>query len=81
MPELSRLFTGRYSSSFPCHTLAFHEFCVPEQKPIAALQVDNINKDDYFAKNAEFAAWLREEKGKFFNQMDSDETRALFGRV
>ena len=44
------------------------------------LQIENIDKDDYFAKNAEFTAWLREQRGKFFNEMDSDETRALFGR-
>jgi hypothetical protein len=28
--------------------------------------VDPISKDDYFLKNAEFAAWLRESRGKFF---------------
>ena len=43
-------------------------------------QIVTITKDDYFAKNAEFTAWLRDEKGKLFNDMDADETRALFGR-
>ncbi len=44
-----------------------------------ALQIDTIDKDDYFAKNAEFTAWLREQRSKYFNEMDSHETRALFG--
>ena len=44
------------------------------------MQIDNITKDDYFAKNAEFTAWLRDEKGKLFNDMDADETRAFFGK-
>lgn len=41
-------------------------------------QIESIDKDDYFAKNAEFTAWLREQRSKYFNEMDSDETRALF---
>lgn len=41
-------------------------------------QINTITKDDYFAKNAEFTAWLRDEKGKLFNDMDADATRALF---
>lgn len=45
----------------------------------SAMQIDPIDRDDYFAKNAEFSTWLRDSKGKFFNEMDSDETRALFG--
>ena len=44
-----------------------------------ALQIDPIDKDDYFAKNAEFTAWLREQRSKYFNEMDSHETRELFG--
>ena len=47
----------------------------------SAMQIDPIDRDDYFAKNAEFSAWLRDSKGKFFNEMDSDETRALFGML
>lgn len=43
------------------------------------MQIEQISADDYFAKNAEFTAWLRDERGKFFNEMDADETRALFG--
>ena len=43
------------------------------------MQIDHINKDDYFVKNAEFTTWLREHRSKFFNELDSNETRALFG--
>lgn len=48
---------------------------------MCCLQIDSIDKDDYFIKNAEFTTWLREHKSKFFNEMDSDETRALFGKI
>lgn len=43
------------------------------------LQISTIDKDDYFVKNAEFTAWLRDKQGKFFNELDSDQSRALFG--
>ena len=43
------------------------------------LQITTIDKDDYFVKNAEFTAWLRDKKGKFFNELDSVQSRALFG--
>ncbi|DBB00835.1 TPA: hypothetical protein ACH3X1_000762 [Trebouxia sp. C0004] len=50
-----------------------------DAKPLDSnTQIENIDKDDYFAKNAEFTAWLREQRSKYFNEMDSDETRALF---
>lgn len=45
------------------------------------MQIQSIDKDDYFLKNAEFTTWLREHRSKFFNEMDSDETRALFGKI
>ena len=68
--------------SAACHQLLIKAGCstfVPCKWYYAMLQIDNIDKDDYFAKNAEFTAWLREQRGKFFNEMDSIETRALFG--
>lgn len=37
-----------------------------------------ISKDDYFAKNNEFATWLKEEKGKFFSDLSSESARDLF---
>ncbi|DBB00478.1 hypothetical protein WJX82_000952 [Trebouxia sp. C0006] len=50
-----------------------------DAKPLDSnTQIDTIDKDDYFAKNAEFTAWLREQRSKYFNEMDSHETRALF---
>ncbi|KAL3162158.1 hypothetical protein ABBQ32_009866 [Trebouxia sp. C0010 RCD-2024] len=45
----------------------------------SSTQITNIGKDDYFVKNAEFTTWLTEHRSKFFNELDSDETRALFG--
>lgn len=43
------------------------------------VQVDNISDEDYFAKNIEFAMWLKEAKGLFFSNLSSEETHKLFG--
>lgn len=37
-----------------------------------------LSKDDYFAKNNEFAAWLKEEKNVFFSDLLSESARELF---
>uniref|UniRef100_A0A0D3GI94 Uncharacterized protein n=1 Tax=Oryza barthii TaxID=65489 RepID=A0A0D3GI94_9ORYZ len=37
-----------------------------------------ISKDEYFAKNNEFATWSKEEKGKFFSDLSSESARDLF---
>ncbi|XP_062218309.1 style cell-cycle inhibitor 1-A-like isoform X2 [Phragmites australis] len=37
-----------------------------------------ISKDDYFAKNNEFATWLKEEKSKYFSDLSSESARDLF---
>lgn len=39
-----------------------------------------ISEDDYFSRNPEFSAWLSAEKGKFFNQLTAEESRALFAK-
>lgn len=40
--------------------------------------VKEISKDDYFAKNNEFATWLKEEKGKYFSDLSSESAHDLF---
>ncbi|KOM38166.1 hypothetical protein LR48_Vigan03g154800, partial [Vigna angularis] len=37
-----------------------------------------LSKDDYFAKNNEFAAWLKEEKNVFFSDLLSESAHELF---
>nr|BAH79966.1 hypothetical protein [Oryza sativa Indica Group] len=37
-----------------------------------------ISKDDYFAKNKEFATWSKDENGKFFSDLSSESARDLF---
>ncbi len=32
------------------------------------------------AKNPEFTAWLREVHGRFFNELETDDARALFAQ-
>ena len=41
-------------------------------------QVNSISEDDYFAKNAEFTTWLKEQRQLFFNDLSAEETRRLF---
>lgn len=63
-----------------CHTVSTAGVLEKGCDILCYWQIEGINKDDYFVKNAEFTTWLREHKSKFFNEMDSDETRALFGK-
>ncbi|WOL03369.1 hypothetical protein Cni_G12089 [Canna indica] len=39
---------------------------------------EELSKDDYFAKNNEFATWLKEERGMYFSDLSSDAARELF---
>ncbi|CAL9114722.1 splicing factor, arginine serine-rich 12 [Musa troglodytarum] len=39
---------------------------------------EELSKDDYFAKNNEFATWLKEERGIYFSELSSDAARELF---
>ncbi|KAI0640188.1 hypothetical protein C8Q77DRAFT_1046556 [Trametes polyzona] len=40
--------------------------------------VPEISESDYFLKNDEFQVWLKEEKGKYFNELSSDRARKYF---
>lgn len=40
--------------------------------------IEPISKDDYFTKNAEFAAWLKDSKGVFFSEQSTEQNRAAF---
>ena len=42
------------------------------------MQINTITDEDYFAKNAEFTTWLKEQRRLFFNDLSADETRKLF---
>ncbi|KAI9313394.1 hypothetical protein BX666DRAFT_1864380, partial [Dichotomocladium elegans] len=37
-----------------------------------------ISNDDYFEKSAEFRLWLKEEKGRYFNDLDTEKARHYF---
>ncbi|XP_019443723.1 PREDICTED: protein PXR1 [Lupinus angustifolius] len=37
-----------------------------------------LSKDDYYAKNNEFATWLKEEKSVFFSDLLSESAREMF---
>ncbi|RDX70562.1 hypothetical protein CR513_50179 [Mucuna pruriens] len=44
----------------------------------AHMEFQELSKDDYFAKNNEFATWLKEEKNVFFSDLLSESARELF---
>lgn len=46
--------------------------------PLLKQVIKEISKDDYFAKNNEFATWLKEEKGKYFSDLSSESAHDLF---
>ncbi|KAL4068903.1 hypothetical protein V8B97DRAFT_768625 [Scleroderma yunnanense] len=45
--------------------------CLPEGAP-------TISESDYFLKNTEFTIWLKDEKGKYFNELSGDRARSYF---
>ncbi|KAE9585036.1 hypothetical protein Lal_00017818 [Lupinus albus] len=42
------------------------------------VEFQELSKDDYFAKNNEFATWLKEEKNVFFSDLLSDSAHEMF---
>jgi len=40
--------------------------------------VDEITESEYFLKSAEFRVWLKDEKGKYFDELSSDKARSYF---
>ncbi|XP_057473444.1 LOW QUALITY PROTEIN: style cell-cycle inhibitor 1-A [Actinidia eriantha] len=44
------------------------------------LKFQELSSDDYFAKNNEFATWLKEEKNVFFSDLSSESARDLFSQ-
>ncbi|QRW25260.1 hypothetical protein RhiXN_07209 [Rhizoctonia solani] len=39
---------------------------------LKSLGVSEISESDYFKKNSEFRAWLREERGKYFDELSGE---------
>ncbi|KAK2078562.1 hypothetical protein QBZ16_003402 [Prototheca wickerhamii] len=50
-----------------------------EPIPVYKGSFPQLTPDDYFARNAEFSKWLKEERGEYFNDLGGDEARARFG--
>ncbi|KAL5176002.1 Style cell-cycle inhibitor 1-A [Glycine soja] len=42
------------------------------------MDFQELSNDDYFAKNNEFATWLKEEKNVFFSDLLAESARELF---
>ncbi|KIJ66561.1 hypothetical protein HYDPIDRAFT_86702 [Hydnomerulius pinastri MD-312] len=40
--------------------------------------VSPISESDYFLKNTEFRLWLKDEKGKYFDELSSEKARSYF---
>lgn len=43
-------------------------------------QFEEISESDYYSKNNEFSAWLKEQKGVFFSDLSSEEAHKMFKR-
>lgn len=50
-----------------------------EEEPPYTGDIKPISRDEYFQRNPEFSLWLREARGRFFSQLDSEQSHALFG--
>ncbi|KAI0673898.1 hypothetical protein C8Q78DRAFT_1019759 [Trametes maxima] len=50
----------------------------PERSASLPDGVSEISESDYFLKNDEFQMWLKEEKGKYFNELSGDRARKYF---
>ncbi|KAI0652621.1 hypothetical protein C8Q79DRAFT_938625 [Trametes meyenii] len=50
----------------------------PERSVPLPNGVSEISESDYFLKNDEFQLWLKEEKGKYFNELSGDRARKYF---
>ena len=56
-----------------------HHDDVAGDVPVAPAKVDNpISEDDYFARTAEFQMWLKEARGAYLDELQSEEARKLF---
>ncbi|KAF8547558.1 hypothetical protein OG21DRAFT_1424618 [Imleria badia] len=40
--------------------------------------ISSISESDYFLKNTEFRVWLKDEKGKYFDELSSERARSYF---
>ncbi|CAE6421657.1 unnamed protein product [Rhizoctonia solani] len=45
---------------------------------LKSLGVSEISESDYFQKNSEFRTWLREERGKYFDELSGERARHYF---
>ncbi|KAG8684699.1 hypothetical protein FRC08_013535, partial [Ceratobasidium sp. 394] len=45
---------------------------------LTSLGVSEISEASYFQKSSEFRIWLRDEKGKYFDELTGDRARHYF---
>ncbi|RDX42937.1 hypothetical protein OH76DRAFT_1391026 [Lentinus brumalis] len=50
----------------------------PERRVSLPDGVSEISESDYFLKSDEFRVWLKDEKGKYFDELSSDKARKYF---
>ena len=49
-----------------------------EKQPPTHSDIDPISEDDYFKRSAEFRDWLREDRGRYFEDLTSEDARKQF---
>ncbi|RPD64713.1 hypothetical protein L226DRAFT_528911 [Lentinus tigrinus ALCF2SS1-7] len=78
MPSHRRRSYSRERSESPRQARSRSRSRSPERRVSLPDGVSEISESDYFLKSDEFRVWLKEEKGKYFDELSSDKARKYF---
>lgn len=77
LKEAKKFLKQQLKSGAPEAAMAAAAAAQPTEPPYEG-KIEPIDSDSYFTKNSEFAAWLKEAKGRFFSEQSTEENRAMF---
>ncbi|KAI0756173.1 hypothetical protein C8Q80DRAFT_1090422 [Daedaleopsis nitida] len=78
MPSHRRRSHSRDHSESPRRDYSRSRSRSPDRSVSLPEGVSEISGSDYFLKSDEFRVWLKEEKGKYFDELSSDRARKYF---
>ncbi|KAI0714715.1 hypothetical protein C8Q76DRAFT_727791 [Earliella scabrosa] len=78
MPARRRRSYSRERSESPRHGRSRSRSRSPDRRTALPDGVAEITESDYFLKSDEFRVWLKDEKGKYFDELSSDRARKYF---
>ncbi|KAI7843005.1 hypothetical protein COHA_003338 [Chlorella ohadii] len=76
LKEAKKFLKQQLKSGAPEAAVAAAAAAQPPEPPYEG-QVEPIDSDSYFTKNSEFAAWLKEAKGRFFRRAARSQQRRI----